>query len=344
MQKTRTYPRRGSNIKPSKNKFPNRLLEYVIAISILVVLLLAIKYHFNHNYSNSPNIKLASSGYCLDDYQNRLSDHTRVDSWQCNSSQAQVWSVQGMEIVHENKYCLSVENNAVAQNSKVVMDTCDNSAGQIWLRDKGGFQNPNSTLCLTASSINPTQSLYIGSCSDLGKSIETWSPVANVNSTKILNTSCSGNKGALVACYAEREWSIWQSGTTSHENMLNTYTNGSPSEEWCADFVSYVYKEAGFPFTQGSSNGWDENNANYVQYMGFTIHLASSGYSPQPGDVAYFDYNDGHVEIVASGGKTPTFIYGDSATIDPTTGNGQMKANTILGDSNGQVVYYLSPD
>jgi cell wall-associated NlpC family hydrolase len=147
-----------------------------------------------------------------------------------------------------------------------------------------------------------------------------------------------------VACYAEKEWTTWQSGGISHDTLLNSYTNGSPDEEWCADFVSYVYKEAGYPFTQGSSNGWDENNANYIQYMGFAMHSASSGYVPKPGDIAFFNYNAGHVEIVVSGGSHPTFIYGDSATIDPTTGNGQMKANTILSDSDGQIVYYLSPN
>ena len=78
--------------------------------------------------------------------------------------------------------------------------------------------------------------------------------------------------------------------------------------------------------------------------MGYTIHYASTGYLPKPGDVAFFNYSAGHVEIVISGGKQPTFIYGDSGTIDPTTGNGQMKANTILGNVSGQVVYYLSPN
>ena len=78
--------------------------------------------------------------------------------------------------------------------------------------------------------------------------------------------------------------------------------------------------------------------------MGFSYHNASS-YTPRPGDVAYFDYSGGHVEIVVSGGPTPTFVYGDSANIDSSTGNGEMEANTIISDgSMGQVLYYLSPN
>jgi hypothetical protein len=342
MQRSRNYSRKRTAPKSAKPKIKNLILKIIIGLCFLATLFFSVQYHFNHDYSTSPNIKLATSGYCLDDYRDILSPSNRVDAWQCNSSRAQIWRVQGTSIVFDKNYCLSVANNSTQINANVVLDPCNNLSGQVWIRDQGGYQNPNSTLCLSAALNNPSQSVFISTC-NLSKSIEVWSPVLNVNSTKILSTTCSGSEGELVACYAEKEWNTWQLGSINHNNLLNSYTNGSPYEEWCADFVSYVYKEAGFPFTQGSSSGWDENNANYVQYMGFTMHMASSGYIPKTGDVAYFNYNGGHVEIVISGGKNPAFIYGDSAEIDPTTGNGQMKANTILGDSSGQVVYYLTP-
>jgi len=342
MQRSRNYANRGKSIKP-KNRFKKFVFLIVFGIGLIAIVFLSLQYHFNHRYNNSPNIKLGSSGLCLDDYQNKLSNSALVEAWKCNDSKAQIWSVQGINIVHNNNYCLGVLNNLQSRGTKVVLSPCNGSEGQIWLRDQGGYQNPNSTLCLSASPANPNQSVYISSCSDLSNSYETWLPVASANSTKFIAPNCSGSEGQLVACYAEKEWTAWQSGNISHETLLNTYTDGTPNEEWCADFVSYIYKEAGFPFTQGSANGWDENNANYVQYMGFTLHMAGSGYVPKPGDVGFFSYSDGHVEIVISGGQHPTFIYGDSATIDPTTGNGQMKANTIIGDSGGQLVYYLSP-
>jgi cell wall-associated NlpC family hydrolase len=126
--------------------------------------------------------------------------------------------------------------------------------------------------------------------------------------------------------------------------LLNDYTEGNINEEWCADFVSYIYREAGYPFTDGERNNWDQYTAGDVQYMGFTLHPAGS-YMPEPGDVAYFDYPGGHVEIVVSGGKHPTFIYGDAGTIDPATHNGDMTENSFTNDgAAGQVVYYLSPN
>lgn len=342
MQRSRSYARRGTQIKP-KHKSKKAIINIVLGICLCLSIVYYISYHSSHKYGDSPNIKLGTSGYCLDDYQNKLSDSALVNAWPCNATRAEIWTVSGINLVHDN-YCLGVANNATAENSKVVLSPCDGSSGQVWLRDKGGYQNPNSTLCLSTSLSNPSQSLFISQCSNLDRSIETWSPVASANSNKILVTSCSGDRSALVACYAEQQWTTWQSGTVNHNSLLNTYTDGTPYEEWCADFVSYIYKEAGYPFTQGSADGWDENNANDIQYMGFTVHNASSGYLPKPGDVAFFNYSAGHVEIVISGGKQPTFIYGDSATIDPTTGNGQMKANTILGNVTGQIVYYLSPN
>ena len=344
MQRPNSYSRRSIQTRP-KNKSTSTLLKIASGALLILIGFFSIQYHLNHRYSDSPNIKLASSGYCLDDFQNRLSNSNLVEAWGCNSSRAQIWTVKGINIVHDNKYCLSVVNNAKNRGSMVVMDPCNGSSGQIWLRDKGGYRNPNSALCLSASLNSPNQSLFIDSCNNLNKSVEIWSPVSSASSTKILNTSCSGltSQGLLIACYAEREWTTWQSGSILHVNLLASYTDGSPNEEWCADFISYVYKEAGYPFTQGAANGWDENNANNIQYMSFTLHQASSGYVPRPGDVAYFSYNGGHVEIVIAGGQHPTFIYGDSATIDLTTGNGQMEANTILGNSTGQLVYYLSP-
>ena len=121
--------------------------------------------------------------------------------------------------------------------------------------------------------------------------------------------------------------------------------NDDPNEEWCADFVSYIYNISGSPFINGNNAPWDENDANQLSDMGFSYHDLNSGYLPSPGDVAFFNYPGGHAEIVISGGKHPTFIYGDSRNIDPATGNGQMESNTTTSvDGLGQLAYYLFPN
>ncbi len=291
----------------------------------------------SHAAGVSASIKSGITGYCLDDHSNAQTNNTAVDSWACNNSDAQDWTIGIGTIEHDNS-CLAIQDNGTAPGDPIVLHACDQAAGQIWLRDQKGFENPNSGLCLSLPNFQTGQQLIAASCSYDLQPYETW--------TTSESPPCAGaSQGEKIACYAEKEWSQWQSGTPNHETLLNAYTDGAPYEEWCADFVSYIYKEAGYPFTGGETNGWDENIASNIQNMGFTRHSASSHYIPQPGDVAYFDYAGGHVEIVVSGGTTPTFVYGNSATIDPTTGNGQMEANTITSKgSEGQVVYYLSPN
>jgi hypothetical protein len=317
------------------------ILCLVLLISVIAIFRLV----QSHVSADIPRISSGLDSYCLNVYDGKTDTNTSVDTWKCNDTASQDWVATIDTITHDGSQCLSVQGDAVGQGSKVVINPCNAVAGQIWLRDQAGYQNPNSGLCLTASSSRPTDQLFISDCSNLASSQETWTPTLPATKNNLTNLPCTGTEGQKVACYAIKGWTTWQSGSISHESLLNSYTDGAPYEEWCADFVSYVYKEAGYPFIQGDTDGWDENVADNIQYMGFLMHPADSNYVPQAGDIAFFNYSDGHVEIVVSGGKTPTFIYGDSAVIDPTTGNGQMVANTITQKADeGQLVYYLSPD
>ncbi len=315
-----------------------RYVMIVALVTICAVLFWSVK---SHAFADTVEIKSGISGYCLDVHSNGATAGTVADSWRCNDTDAQDWRVIGVSIEHGNNLCLSVANNAIAGGSSVVLGPCDEAAGQVWLRDKSGYQNPNSGLCLAVPSAQTDKQLVLADCARLSDPGETWAPKTQAGTQE--SPVCSGTEPQKVTCYAEQDWSQWQTGSPSHETLLTYYTDGAPYEEWCADFVSYVYKQAGHPFTHGETNRWDENVAGRIQYMGFTKHDAA-GYTPRPGDIAYFDYPGGHVEIVVSGGHKPTFIYGNSAKVDPATGNGEMEANTITNTAYGRVIYYLSPD
>jgi hypothetical protein len=292
----------------------------------------------NHVSGDILEIKSGISGQCLDDHDSSVKSGAFVDDHGCNDTSAQAWSFSGLNIKN-GALCLAVQNNSKSEGAPVILNSCDDSSGQIWFSDDGGLYNPNSQMCLDEPGNGINKDVTIASCTSLSKANEIWS-----SSGASLSCNAIGVHGERVACYAVKEWEGWQSGITSHKSLLNTYTDGAPYEEWCADFVSYVYKESGYPFTGGEADGWDESNANLIQNQGFTIHSAAN-YTPKPGDIAYFNYTGGHVEIVVSGGKYPTFIYGNSAKIDPSTGNGEMEANTIIQDGSiGHLVYYLSPN
>ncbi len=156
----------------------------------------------------------------------------------------------------------------------------------------------------------------------------------------------SGTEGQQLAATAKYEYCVWNGGKNwqgnhvSQNTLMSLYTDGSPHEEWCADFISYVFKAAGFKFTKGTS-GWDEKASSLIVDMN-GVHRDAAGHKPQLGDVVYLqgsDYPAGHVEIVVNT-KPLTFIYGNSGTIDPTTGNGEMREGGLPTD----IQYYISPN
>lgn len=110
----------------------------------------------------------------------------------------------------------------------------------------------------------------------------------------------SGNASQIVST-AQAELALWQGGF----NDISKY-NGHP-DAWCADFLSWVLKQAGTPFTGGGDGGWHIPTVQGVQTYFESIHTwhpKGQDYVPKPGDVVV--YNEGlspypqHVNIVVS--------------------------------------------
>ncbi len=80
---------------------------------------------------------------------------------------------------------------------------------------------------------------------------------------------------------------------------IATFTDGN-AEAWCADFVSYVLRLAGRPFTGGQSGGWRLAAAGGVRawFAARGRYLPRPTAQPQPGDVVYFRHS--HVGIVVA--------------------------------------------
>ncbi|HET9098735.1 MAG TPA: ricin-type beta-trefoil lectin domain protein [Candidatus Saccharimonadales bacterium] len=318
---------------PPKQRSGRNVLLATLAVIVIFVMAASLRSGVSHAATNIAVIKSGIAGDCLDVQHSGTAAGTPVDDYGCNDTSAQAWQI-GLTSIKHAGLCLSVKSAAKAPGAVVELDQCSSSPGQVWIKDVNSLYNPNSQQCLKAPS--SAAQLIIASCNNSPS--ESW-----ISSQNPLDCAAYPSRGEKVACSAIKDWNDWQSPTSNHTALLQAYTDGAPYEEWCADFVSYAYKQAGYPFANGEANGWDESNANYVKNQGFSMH-SPSRYVPQTGDVAYFDYNGGHVEIVISGGKTPSFIYGNSAAIDPATGNGEMASNTKTSDGSlGKLVYYLSP-
>jgi len=327
---------RNRNSKQTLKK-PHKEHKGGLVLIGLILLALVLSWTFlgtSHASTESGQIKSGWNGYCLDDYKSKLISGNQVDLWGCNGSSAQDWKVSLTQISREGNLCLTANSK-----TKITVKTCNQDPTQVWIKDSTSFINPSSGLCLSAPKGGEDQSLSLDTCNNLTSSAKSWSPYID-----LLNYQCSGTQGQVVACNAVKEWIKWSNEPNNHLSLLNTYTGGASYEEWCADFVSYVYKESGYPFSNGNYGGWDENNAPDIISQGFTADN-NQGYLPKVGDVAFFDYNGGHVEIVVVGGKNPTFVYGNSAVNDPTTGNGDMAVNNITSKANeGSLQYYMTPN
>jgi len=121
----------------------------------------------------------------------------------------------------------------------------------------------------------------------------------------------SGDTATEIVRIAKQELALNVSGRP------NKYTDGN-SEAWCADFVSWVLKAAGHPFTGGSSGGWRipgvlsvkawfEKNNEFLPNNGKNV--------PIPGDIViHASGGNHHVNIVISvSGNTITIIGGNQS-------------------------------
>lgn len=117
---------------------------------------------------------------------------------------------------------------------------------------------------------------------------------------------------------------------------VNKYTD-STLEFWCADFVSWVYKQAGTPFTGGSSGGWRYPGVSGLRAWfekNGTYTLNSSSVTPKPGDV-YITAGESHTGIVekVKGGRVYT-ISGNTSTKEISNGVGVGSTSYPIGSSD----------
>lgn len=156
-----------------------------------------------------------------------------------------------------------------------------------------------------------------------------------------------------VVCLAENELkTVWTPLPATPRMQYTKYSDGA-EEEWCADFTSWIYKQAGYPFTGGVSGGWRIPSVNGVwdlgnQNQGFHFHSSTSDYTPRPGDLAIHKGSGvSHINIVtAVSGNTVTLIGGDQG---PGPYGGPDSASIVSqitqnGFSASNTVGYVSPD
>ncbi len=173
-----------------------------------------------------------------------------------------------------------------------------------------------------------------------------------------------------VVCLAQAQLSIWKSQPGYTSNGSNNfsyahtgyliYSQDRP-EEWCADFVSWIFHQAGDPLSQTDWNISSVANIASIQNPKFTVHNQGSGYIPQPGDIAIHYSNQisppyYHINIVvAVTGNSVTLIGGDQGGANNLNYGGSnsgsvvseytdnFSSNNFFGGSDN-IYEYVSPN
>lgn len=119
-----------------------------------------------------------------------------------------------------------------------------------------------------------------------------------------------------ASSYCNKYSAYWGAGTAD-------CPGGEMTEEWCADFAAWAWREAGVPFSYGYEPGQIDGAAVSFYEWGVANgrwHPVTSGYVPSPGDVAVYGLTStahpsaAHVAVVTSdppGQAGPDVVNGD---------------------------------
>ncbi len=177
-------------------------------------------------------------------------------------------------------------------------------------------------------------------------------PGATPGGSTPVATASSGTSGCAgsgtqqqVVSIAQKELTAWKSGSMTagfRANSGNSFSKYSQNRDelWCADFVSWVYNQAGLPLN--SSPGGNISYVPDLQSVGqknqkFHWHTQGGGYTPQPGDIAIYGGSNTNI-LVSVSGSTTTYIGGDQvgpsfpdgSVVSTETGSG-FYSNGITG-------------
>lgn len=133
------------------------------------------------------------------------------------------------------------------------------------------------------------------------------------------NLEISENRKRVLRV-AKKEFEEFEEKTANEK--IKIYVNGEKWEPWCADFVSWIYKEAGQEFKNPNSGGWRIPGIWTLReyFERESRWREPNTYQPQVGDVVI--YNNG-----VFGGHTNIVVF--------SNGN---KIKTVGGNENNQVL------
>lgn len=133
-------------------------------------------------------------------------------------------------------------------------------------------------------------------------------------------SALSGDIGNRIAEVAKQEFATNGGKCPTGSDCQKKYSDGNV-EAWCADFASWVMKEAGSPMTGGTSGGWrvPASNSFRAWFEQNGEFHEKAGYTPKVGDIQINEegnptYPDHVAIVVAVNGNMATIIGGNDGS------------------------------
>jgi hypothetical protein len=176
--------------------------------------------------------------------------------------------------------------------------------------------------------------------------------VGNITCTPGTGTAATSVR-AKVVCIAQAEYALWKAGNLKPGTDFHKYSQGR-NEDWCADFASWVYNQAGYPLvdknqgTVPAVNGiWSIGTAGNAVTGKFRFH-SSGGYTPQPGDMAIHKGGPSdvsHVNIVSRLEGSEAWYIGGNQGRGPFTNSSVTEYKSgFAGTVKDPIVGYVTPN
>lgn len=300
-------------------------------------------------------------------YQNYTSgsNNTPNKAW---ASADQVGTTQDAYLQKLLAVLSSTQNNYINEASTAINNTNPNS-DSTRIVPASALQYATVVSSLNISSLPQNNVSSSGNCISSSSS-------ANCNYSSGSSTTMPANIGQQVVCIAQGELVLWKQSPNypptgigpASSPILNSQgtelllkyieSNNGKSQPWCADFVSWVYNQAGDPLTSSSQN-WDYSSVIQIFNMAqnstsFTYHSSTSGYTPAVGDIAIHEIlpppgkqatsqNFYHSNlVVAVTGSQVTLLGGDQGSNN--INNNIVSEYVIPTPYSHNIVGYVSPN
>ncbi|HEY2576570.1 MAG TPA: lectin [Streptosporangiaceae bacterium] len=164
------------------------------------------------------------AGLCIDDRESSVSDGNPIQTYGCNGSDTQEWTIAPDGTIRVLGKCLDVRHSGTSNGTLTDLYQCNGTGAQQWTRGaSGSLVNPESKLCLDdpRSATKPGTQLQIYACNRTNA--QNWT----------LPRAPGAPVGAIVSRVSSRLCVDDRQGGTTNGNPVQIWTcNKSKPQNW----------------------------------------------------------------------------------------------------------------